>query len=86
MMRPVRARLLLWAVFAPGVSMACPICHSPIGAEVRAGLFGPDLLANVVATLLPFPVLAGVVLLVRYFGIPGLAGTSRGKEDRDGAR
>lgn len=69
-----RALLAATAALGATAAWACPVCHSPLGAEVRAGLFGPELLENLAATLLPFPFLALVVLLVRRFGLPGLAG------------
>jgi len=65
------------AAFFATAAQACPVCHSPLGAEVRAGLFGPELLQNLAATLLPFPLLALVVLLVRRFGLPGVGGGDR---------
>ncbi len=61
---------VIGGAFAPA-ALACPVCHSPLGAEVRAGLLGGDLVQNLAAILLPFPVLAAFVVLVRRFGLPG---------------
>lgn len=72
--RALAAAILALAATAAG---ACPVCRSPLGAEVRAGLLGGDLARNLAATLLPFPVLGAVVLLVRRFGLPGV-GRERG--------
>lgn len=52
--------------FAPGVARACPICVSATGDQVRAGIFGPGLGANLAATLLPFAVVLGVAGLIRF--------------------
>ena len=84
-MTPASARALfaLPAAVAAVVAEACPVCHSPLGAEVRARLFGPELLGNLAATLLPFPVLAGIALLVRMFGLPGITRAGAGKERSD---
>jgi len=71
---PIR-RLILPAVVAVGVTLspavarACPLCETETGAKVRAGIFGDDFGSNLLLTLLPFPVLAGLVLLVHY-GFP----------------
>ena len=67
-----RALLAAGAALAAPAARACPICHSPAGEQVRAGLLGPELLQNLAATLLPFPVLAAIVLLVRRYGLPGV--------------
>lgn len=72
------------AALVASAARACPVCHSPLGAEVRAGLFGGDLLQNVAAILLPVPILAAVVLAVRRFGLPGIpAEHHAGSEDAE---
>lgn len=48
---------------------ACPLCVSETGRRVRAGIFNSDFGANLVMTLLPFPVFVAVVALI-YFGPP----------------
>ena len=62
--------LLLWAAlaFAPAAS-ACPFCRSETGEQVKAGLFNEDFGYNLFLTLLPFPVLLGIVALI-HFGLP----------------
>lgn len=45
---------------------ACPVCDSDAGRTVRAGIFGDDFGTNVLLTLLPFPVLFGVVALIHF--------------------
>lgn len=80
----VRALLAALALLVASGAQACPVCHSPLGAEVRAGLFGGDLLQNVAAILLPVPILAAVVLAVRRFGLPGIpAEHHAGSEDAE---
>lgn len=71
--------LLLLASSAP----ACPLCESETGRQVRAGIFDDNLGKNVVLTLLPFPVLAGIVALI-YYGPPDLRRTRRGTADPSG--
>ncbi len=48
---------------------ACPICETDTGQQVRQGIFDGSFGWNVFVTLLPFPILLGVVLAI-YFGIP----------------
>lgn len=45
---------------------ACPLCDTGTGQRVRAGIFRDDFAANAARTLLPFPLLAGLVALVHY--------------------
>jgi hypothetical protein len=51
---------------SPSAARACPVCHTETGSKVRAGIFGEDFGSNLLLTLLPFPVLAGLVLLAHY--------------------
>jgi hypothetical protein len=62
--------LIVLLVPAPGASAAraCPYCESDIGREVAAGIFDGEFALNVVKTLLPFPVLLGLVAVV-HFGV-----------------
>jgi hypothetical protein len=68
---PIRRLILTAAVaagvtFSPSAARACPLCHTETGAQVRAGIFGEDFGTNLVLTLLPFPVLAALVLVTHY--------------------
>ena len=36
---------------------ACPVCHSELGAQVRAGIFGSSFGWNLLRVLAPFPFL-----------------------------
>jgi hypothetical protein len=44
---------------------ACPVCHSELGSQIRAGIIGDNLDAALLAIGVPFSVLAGVVLGLR---------------------
>lgn len=71
-MKPARVRSALVVVlFLVCVSPAgsCPVCQSETGQRVRAGLFNDDFVSNLVQTLLPFPVLLGIIALI-HFGVP----------------
>jgi hypothetical protein len=48
---------------------ACPHCDSEIGRQVRAGIFNDHFWSNAALTLLPIPILVGIVALI-HFGIP----------------
>ena len=61
----VLATLLL--VAAPAT--ACPYCETEIGEAVSAGIFNDEFGVNVLLTLLPIPVLLGIVALI-HFGPP----------------
>jgi hypothetical protein len=61
--RLVRGFLLLVADVASG----CPLCHTQTGEQLRAGIFNGSFGWNLLATLLPFPIFAGVVAFL-YFG------------------
>ena len=54
--------LLLLSAFSP-YAHACTLCNSKTATAVRAAVFGPDLLFNLVITILPF----AVCLLIVYF-------------------
>ncbi|MDX1962186.1 MAG: hypothetical protein SFX18_03470 [Pirellulales bacterium] len=47
---------------------ACPLCDSATGAHVRAELFGDNFWPHLLVTLLPFLVLAGIVLAIHRYG------------------
>ena len=79
----VRGLLAALALLVAPGARACPVCHSPLGAEVRAGLFGGDLLPNLAAVLLPVPILAALVLAVRRFGLPGIPAEHQVEKDAE---
>lgn len=62
---------------------ACPLCESETGRQVREGIFDDDFGNKVVLTLIPFPVLIGVVALI-YFGPPDLRRFRRNVADPSG--
>ena len=68
--------------FFRGLATACPVCATALGEQVRSGIFGPDFLSNLLAIMLPFPVLAAAVIALHYVYSaerPGLA-TNRKSE------
>lgn len=61
---------------AAAPALACPICDTGTGQQVRAGILDDQFAFNLVATLLPFPILIGIVAVI-HFG--GRIGRRRGK-------
>lgn len=53
----------------PTALWGCPLCESATGEQVREGIFNADFGSHLLAILLPFPVLVGIVALI-YFGLP----------------
>ena len=48
----------------PAAVMACPICDTPTGEQVRAGIFGAGFFSTLLTVLLPFPILLVAVLII----------------------
>jgi hypothetical protein len=61
----------LLAVLSPaaGRASACTVCDGGTGRQVRARILDGDFGTNLIATLLPFALLAGVVAAI-HFGWP----------------
>jgi hypothetical protein len=57
---------LLLSTAAPGDAAACPMCDAGTGQQVRAGLFDDQIGRNLLATLLPFPIVLGVVSAIHF--------------------
>ena len=57
------------SLLSGSAASACPYCDSPTGRQVREGIFNSDFGYNVLITLVPFPVLIVIVVLI-YFGLP----------------
>jgi len=55
--------LLLTATASPAI--ACPVCHTSTGVQVRRGIFNDDFAKNVLQTVAPFPVFALAIAGVR---------------------
>ena len=49
-------------------ALGCPICNTGTGDEVRAGIFDGNFAYNLFATLLPFPLLVGIVAFIHFGG------------------
>ena len=73
LLNPLRALPVMVLMFAPP-ALACPVCDSPTGGEVRAGIAGDGLAAGLLGTLLPFALTAAVVALVHCGGSTRRAG------------
>jgi hypothetical protein len=58
------------AMLLASPAAACPLCESQIGDEVRRGIFNRGSVAMVGRLWAPFPVLLGVVALLRYAPAP----------------
>jgi hypothetical protein len=70
MKQTVRHALGVVAVTLSAVTaaIACPVCSTELGQQVRTGIFGPDFWSNLLAVLAPLPVLAAVVFGIhRHF-------------------
>ena len=67
---------LLAALAVPAGALACPVCNTDTGSEVRAGIFDSSFSRNVVAVLAPFPILVGIVAFI-HFGGAGSHGPRR---------
>src|SRR5687767_3523097 len=61
---------------AAGRALACPVCDGETGRQVRAVLFDANFVPNLLAVLLPFPLLLGVVAAI-HFGWPTLRKNNR---------
>jgi hypothetical protein len=55
---------ILWSALAP--ILACPVCDTGTGREVRAGILGGDLVVTLLAVTLPFTLVAAVVAFVHF--------------------
>lgn len=60
------------------IAVACPICHTEIGEQVRAGIFDADFWTNMLFVLAPFPVLLLLAAALHYGFGRGFASASRG--------
>jgi hypothetical protein len=47
-------------------AFACRLCHSPLGQQVRMGIFDPNFIFYIIAVTLPFIIL-GLVVYLLYF-------------------
>lgn len=55
-------------MLSASIAGACPVCHTPTGQQVRAGIFNERFGENLLLTLAPFPVLAAAVAALHYGG------------------
>lgn len=77
--------VLTTALFPP-LALACTVCDSETGQQVRAGIFGDAFWTTLAGVIAPFPVLL-IVIAAYYYGIPSVwARSSRGGPSSDGER
>jgi uncharacterized membrane protein len=65
-----RVLAALIPLVSASTALACPLCDSETGRQVRAGIFNADFVTNLVLTLLPFPVLLGLVAWIHFGPTP----------------
>ncbi len=56
-----------WLALVP--VLACPVCDTGTGREVRAGILGGDVALTLLAVTLPFTLVACIVAFI-HFGRP----------------
>jgi hypothetical protein len=60
------ARARFTAVLFTNYLLACPLCHTETGRQVRAGIFDVHFSGNLLYTLLPFPLFLFIVAFIYY--------------------
>ena len=60
---------VLAVLAAASTAIACPVCDTDTGQQVRAGILDENFGSTLVTVLLPFPILLGVVAMI-HFGWP----------------
>ncbi len=58
--------IALACVFFASPALACPLCRTELGEQVRGAIFGPDFSVHLLAVLSPFLLLAGLVIALHY--------------------
>jgi hypothetical protein len=72
----------LFIVFSTTPALACPLCHTKTGRQVRAGIFGPDFGFNLLVTIIPFVIFLGITAFI-YFGPPIRRSPANGSESNE---
>ena len=60
----LRAFMRMPSILFTSVAYACPLCHTPVGEQVRIGIFNTRFGTNLLATVLPFPIFAVIVVCI----------------------
>jgi len=63
-----RVILCIMAMTMAAPALACPICDTATGQQVRSGIVDSHFAFNVVATLLPFPILIAIAAFIHFGG------------------
>lgn len=82
---PRRLAVAAWAIALACASVpvvACPLCDTGNGEQVRAGILNEDFGRTLLAVALPFPILLGLVAAI-HFGWPKRARTAERLETKD---
>ena len=58
----------IFLLLTSAAGYTCPVCNSATGKKVRASVLGPDLLYNLVVTIVPFAIFALIVVLIYHGG------------------
>ena len=70
-LKPLQALTSLFFLNAfSTAALACSLCHTETGKQVRSGIFGPDFGFNLLVTVMPFVIFLVITALI-YFGVPG---------------
>ncbi|GEM_PF-7116001 len=61
--------IYLFSFFIPSITLACSLCTTKTGTEVRAAIFNHNFLLNLFSLFLPF-IFFIVIAFVIYYGLP----------------
>ena len=68
-------------LIASGTALACPVCDTGTGQQVRSGIFDGNFARTLVTIVLPFPILLACVALI-HFGWPAGRGSATAERHR----
>jgi hypothetical protein len=54
------------SLLCASIAVACPLCHTDLGQQVRDGIFGADFWSNLFFVLLPFPIFLSLAAALHY--------------------
>ena len=68
----------------PSLTVACTVCNTDTGQQVRGGIFGDDFWSTLLAVASPFPILL-LALAAIHLGLP-TAGSTQSTPPDNGTR